>query len=172
MKKIMLLILFSISCRSIAAEENCDGLLPLDRVKEICGKEFIHSKSSNREKRCTANYIDKAMGKKYVGEVGISSELIVKKNHRISKKGKNAAGVSFQSSLDGAKQRGIYKQDVADLGEGAYYSELDIHQTVTWYKGEYLCDFTVDKGKLNEGNWEAPCTPEQTIELAKAIDCK
>jgi len=163
------LILVLLFGSAFAAEEVCDELVPLDKVHEICGHEFIKEDTSVRGSRCETNYIDKAMGKKYVGEVGISSELIIKVNRRISKQGKNTAPVSFQSSFDGAKQRGTFKQEVTGLGEGAFYSELDIHQTVTWYEGEYLYNFTVDKGKLNVGDWTAPCTPEQTIEIARVI---
>ncbi len=76
-----------------------------------------------------------------MGEVGISSELIISKSTRINKKGENTAPVSFRSGRDGAKQREIFIQDVSGLGEGAYYTELDIHQTVTWYEGEYIYHF-------------------------------
>ena len=169
MKKFSVLILVIVFSPAIGAEESCEELVPLDRVKDICGVEFIKDKTSAGESRCKATYLDKAMGKKYVGEVGISSELILKVNHRLNREGKNIAPVSFQSSIDGSKQRGIFKQDVSDLGEGAYYSELDIHQTVTWYEGEHLYHFTVDKGQINGEDWLAPCTPEQTIELARAI---
>jgi hypothetical protein len=169
MKKLALLIFALTTVNAIAEEPNCDGLVPLDKVNEICGIEFIKDEVTARNSRCKANYIDKSKGKKYVGEVGISSELIIKVNHRLSKKGKNNAPVSFQSSIDGARQRETFRKEVSGLGEGAFYSELDIHQTVTWYEGEYLYNFTVDKGQLNGEGWIAPCTPEQTIEVAKAI---
>jgi hypothetical protein len=171
MKKLILFILVLGSVPTLAVEENCDGLVPLGRVFEICGKEFFEYKSSTRESRCKVFYLDKSMGKKY-GEAGISSELILKVNHRISKEGKNTAAVSFGSSLDGAKKRETYIKDISGIGEGAYYSEQDIHQTVTWYKGEYLYFFTVDKGQRTGEDWVAPCTPDQTIELAKAISSK
>ncbi len=169
MKKWIILTLVLQIGHAMAEEERCNDLLQLENVKVICGTEFIKYKSSAKETRCKVSYIDKSMGKKYVGDVGISSELILKANRRINNEGKNIASVSFNSSIEGAKQRGIFIQDVAELGENAYYSELDIHQTVTWYEGEYLYNFTVDKGQKNGEDWLAPCTPKQTIELARAI---
>lgn len=161
------LILFSST--SFAGESDCNNLVPLDKVKEICGVEFIKDKTSTRKSSCKTNYINKAMGKKYVGDVGISSELVIKTNNRINKKGKVMAPISYKTGLEGVKTRGIFKKEIKDLGEGGYYTEQNIHQTVTWYKGNYLYNFTVDKGKKNGGEWVAPCTPDQTIQIAKLI---
>jgi hypothetical protein len=163
------LILILVAGHALAEEERCNELLRLDTFGEICGLEFIEEKTSARETRCKISYIDKSMGKKYVGEVGISSELIIKANRQINKKGENVAAVSFDSSQEGAKQRGIFIRDVSGLGENAYYTELDIHQTVTWFEEEYLYHFTVDKGMLNGEDWLSPCTPEQIFEIARAI---
>ena len=162
-------LVFMIPFSVFAEDLACDGLVPLAKVKEICGVEFIKDSGDARKNRCKVSYLDKAYGKKNVGGVGISPIIKFSTKDGTNKKGKNRAGFMYGLDLEAVKGNGRFKKMVEEVGEKAHFEEVDILQTIKWFKGKYIYTLTMEKGKKEGGDWTPPCSVDQLVEVAKDV---
>jgi hypothetical protein len=170
MKSALIVLLLTAAAQVNAEEVRCDGMVPLDRVEDICGVAFMRDKGRERRSSCTVSYVDRQYGATNVGGMGISPELVFNTDNRVNDKGRIMAPVGYNSSLNAARERGWFKEEISGLGEGAFYSEYDIHMKVTWYQGKDFHVLNVQKGKPNEGDWTPACSREQIVEIARLIN--
>ena len=115
MLKAILFLLIILTTSAVAENTICEDFVPLDKVKNICGKEFLKDETKTRKGKCTIIYIDREMGEKYVEGIGSSPLLLMQSIHQIDISGNNTAPVVFKNTLDLAMNFGVFKKNISGL---------------------------------------------------------
>ncbi len=121
MLKAILFLLIILTTSAVAESTICEDFVPLEKVKNICGKEFLKDETKTSKGKCTIIYIDREMGEKYVEGIGSSPLLLMQSIHQIDISGNNTAPVVFKKTLDLAMNLGVFKKNISGLGESAFY---------------------------------------------------
>lgn len=149
----------------------CESTALAKLVSDICGHPFILADSDVQtgDGKCSVELLSAEFGSKY-GANGVSPTVKYEKSYRKpGSNGRNMAKFTYETALNREKGRGNYKQDVASLGEEAFYAEVSSNRNVYWHDGGYFHILSVGDGHRGDSNYKPYCPPQELPRLAREI---